>query len=475
MADIRHVVVLMLENRSFDSMLGRLYPAGPTFDGLTGNESNVWQGQAVKVWSGNAATPHLMTIPDPNAGESFADMNEQIFGRNPPGGAPANMSGFVSNYMGRGGPAPNIPMHGFSPASVPVISALARSFAVSDRWHASAPNQTWPNRFFVHTGTGGGYVNNSAKHAPYKMNTIYNRLVQKNRSWRIYRHDFVQAMLLSKIWGMVPDHIYDFNPQFLEDCRAGNLANYSFIEPRYYSILSAPPNDQHPTHDVSYGERLIAKCYQALRTSPAWEHVLFIVVYDEHGGIYDHVPPPPAVSPDGFAPDGFAFDRYGVRVPAVLISPWIPAGTVLRPPPGAQYPFDHTSIIATLRNLFSLGGPLTARDGAAPDFLHALSLPAPSNDGPDHLPVPMTTASRAALATAVAEPPNSMQLAMAQASAKLPTGSANAPEHAKLVSRASMPLPAPATAADARDLAVANADRFLNGGSAGPGGDDGSR
>jgi phospholipase C len=249
----------------------------------------------------------------------------------------------------------------------------------------------------------------------------------------------------------------------MEDCRTGNLPNYSFIEPRYYALLSAPPNDQHPTHDVSYGERLIARCYQALRTSPAWEHVLFIITYDENGGIYDHVPPPAAVSPDGFAPDGFKFDRYGVRVPAVLISPWIAPGSIVRPPPGAQYPFDHTSIIATLRKLFSLGGPLTARDDAAPDLLHALSLPQPSNAGPDHLPVPMATANKAMLATAASEPPNGMQLALAQASVKLPTGSANAAEHARTVSRSKAPLPQPATSAEAAGIAIANAERFLNG------------
>jgi phospholipase C len=169
------------------------------------------------------------------------------------------------------------------------------------------------------------------------------------------------------------------------------------------------------------------------------------------------------VSPDGFAPDGFKFDRYGVRVPAVLISPWIAPGSIVRPPPGSQYPFDHTSIIATLRKLYALGGPLTARDDAAPDLLHALSLPQPSNAGPDHLPVPMATPKPAMLAATKSEPPNDLQLALAQASAKLPTGSANAPEQARAAARSKAPLPEPATAAEAADIAVANAERFLKG------------
>src|SRR5205085_1969600 len=103
---------------------------------------------------------------------------------------------------------------------------------------------------------------------------------------------------------------------------------------------------------------------------------------DEHGGCYDHVPPPAAVPPDNQRPDNFAFDRFGVRVPAVLVSPWIPAGSIVRPPAGSRYPFDHTSILATLRKLFDLGDPLTDRDAAAPDFLHALSLQTASNGGP---------------------------------------------------------------------------------------------
>lgn len=466
MAQIDHVVVLMLENRSFDSMLGRLYPAGPKFDGLTGNEFNLLNGKQVKVWTGKNDRPGLMTIPDPGPGESFVNMTEQIFGANPKPGAAADMSGFVSNFVRKWpGAAPEIPMHGFTPEQVPVISELARSFGVSDRWHASAPNQTWPNRFFAHTGTAGGYVNNESKHAPFRMPTIFNRLTQKKRSWRIYRHDAAHAMLLSQIWSEVPDHIYHFNPQFLEDARTGNLPNYSFIEPRYFVLpLSSPPNDQHPSHDVGFGERLIARCYQALRNSPVWERTLFIITYDEHGGMYDHVPPPAAVSPDNKRPDGFAFDRYGVRVPAVLISPWIAPGSVIRPPKDSKYPFDHTSILATLRNLFSLGPPLTARDAAAPDLLGALTLPTPSNGGPSHTPLPNVKASPAELAAADAAPPNSMQRALAEAAPKLPTGSARAVEEARRLARAAPASgPTPSTAAEARTFATAGVAKFLRG------------
>ena len=208
------------------------------------------------------------------------------------------MSGFVSNYMKIGTNDPRGVMHGFTPEQLPVISQLARSFGVSDRWHASAPNQTWPNRFFMHTGTAGGYVNNSPTHFPYLMPTIFNRLSKRQRSWRIYFHDVPLTAGLSAILSELPDHLYPFEGAFMSDAMAGRLPNYSFIEPRYFAsrILHRMPNDQHPPHNVAYGERLIARCYDALRNGPGWPQTLFIVIYDEHGGLYDHVPPPSAVS-----------------------------------------------------------------------------------------------------------------------------------------------------------------------------------
>ncbi len=388
--DIQHVVVLMLENRSFDSMLGRLYPNRPDFDGLTGEESNAWGGRTFKVWTSDEMTPDAACLPNPDPNEHFADMTEQIFGAGAGPTSPADMSGFVSNYARTGVADPSGVMHGFTPEQAPVISQLAKSFGVSDRWHASAPNQTWPNRFFVHTGTAGGWVNNSPVHFPYTMPTIFNRLSQRQRSWRIYFHDAPLTAMLCSMLSELPDHLYPFEAAFMSDAMAGRLPNYSFIEPRYFAsrVFNRMPNDQHPPHNIAYGERLIARCYDALRNGPGWPQTLFIVIYDEHGGIYDHVPPPRAVSPDDVFPNGFKFDRYGVRVPAVLISPWIPAGSIVRPPAGSQYPFDHASVLSTLRKLFDLGEPLTERDAAAPDLLSALSLASPSNSGPASLALP---------------------------------------------------------------------------------------
>ena len=464
MAEIQHVVVLMLENRSFNSMLGRLYPARPDFDGLTGAESNEWDGKTIPVWASPTMTPEAACIPDPDPNELYADMTEQIFGSGLQPPSPPRMSGFVSNYMKNVGNDPRSVMHGFTPEQVPVISQLARSFGASDRWHASAPNQTWPNRFFVHTGTAGGYVNNAPARFPYLMPTIFNRLSERRRSWRIYHHDVPLTAMLAAILSELPEHLYSFENDFMNDAMAGRLPNYSFIEPRYFPslILNRMPNDQHPPHNVAYGERLIARCYDALRNGAGWDETLFIVTYDEHGGIYDHVPPPAAVSPDDAAPDGFKFDRYGVRVPAVLVSPWIPEASVVRPPAGFTYPFDHASILSTLRKLFDLGEPLTFRDAAAPDLLSALSLTSPSNGGPASLTFPTITPSAEEIASAHLAAPNDLQRSIVRLASTLPAGSAGLVA-ADFLSAAKDQIAAPgsATVEDALRQAEAGLSRFL--------------
>jgi phospholipase C len=455
----------MLENRSFDSMLGRLYPAGPDFDGLTGRETNRWSGQDVAVWASPEMTPEAATIPAVDPRESFEDMTEQLFGVGNPPLPPPAMSGFVENYMRTATNDPRAVMHGFTADQVPVLSALARSFGVSDRWHASAPNQTWPNRFFVHTGTAAGYVNNSPPQFPYEMPTIFNRLTEKQRSWRIYYHDLPQTATLARIWSELPDHLYFFEGDFMNDAMAGRLPSYSFIEPRYFSnpLLRRMPNDQHSPHSILFGERLIARVYDALRNGPGWEQTLFIITYDEHGGIYDHVPPPAAEPPDDLRPDGFAFDRYGVRVPTVIVSPWVPAGSVIRPPAASPHPFDHTSILATLRSLFDLGAPLTRRDAAAPDLLHALSLQSPSNTGPASLQIPAQDATNESVMIAHQRPPSALQQALAEMASHLPAGTANvASQSAALKSRALRPTPAFATVGDALDHAEEGLKRFLS-------------
>jgi phospholipase C len=456
--DIQHVVVLMLENRSFDSMLGTLYRKSPDFDGLSGDEQNIWHKPdgtqvPVPVWKSPGMTPQAACIPTPDPGELFTDIHVQLYGLTP-GEA---MSGFVDNYMRQPAAeapyAPAAPMHYYISGELPVMSLLAREFGVSDRWFAPAPCQTWPNRFFAHTGTANGYVNNTPTHFPYTMETVFNRMEKAGKGWRVYFHDVPQSITLTRLWDDVPAHFRPFNDDFIRDAASGNLPAYSFIEPRYFAdpILGKMPNDQHPPHNVSYGESLIASVYNAVRGGPGWKNTLLIVTYDEHGGCYDHVFPPAAVPPGGPSPDGFNFDRYGVRVPAVLVSPWIAKGSIIRPP--SDTPFDHTSIIATLGKLFTFA-PLTPRDAAAPDLLGALTGNG-ANNGPDFISAPEPTPGPAELTAAAAKPPNGMQKALATAAILLPTFGANLEAHIQRLTNVPDTAPAhPSVGAAIADIAT---------------------
>lgn len=321
LGSIDHIVVLMLENRSFDSMLGKLYPKSPSFEGLDGSEQNHdVQGVAVPVWSNTGTDETTMRIPDPDPGELWTDINAQLFGTaNVPTPAPTpTMDGFVKNYLGQKTTNPagdynakNV-MHYFTSKQVPVISALAQQFAICDYWFASAPCQTWPNRWFVHTGTADRRENNEPIHLP-NVETIYNRFEQAGvTDWKIYFHDLAQAHTLLQLW-LLGSHFH-FYRQFQADCQTGRLPCYSFIEPRYYSDFGNPENDQHPPSVVTLGEQLIADVYNCLRSSKVWLKTLLIITYDEHGGCYDHVAPPPAVAPEAPQPgQAFKFDRYTAR------------------------------------------------------------------------------------------------------------------------------------------------------------------
>jgi phospholipase C len=408
---IDHVVVLMLENRSFDSMLGWLYPDRPDFDGLTGKEANPWHRRdgtvMIPVWNDRGMSRAEARGPDPDPGEFFDDIEAQFWGAarmglNGHGHGIPDMSGFVDNYMQQprspdgAEPDPAAVMHCHSPEQVPVLSLLARSFGVSDRWFASAPCQTWPNRFFMHTGTAGGWVNNDPPHWPYRMHSLFNRMSDHKRDWTVYFHDLPQTATLHDVWSkLATSHFRLFHKEFVQDALNGALPAYSFIEPRYFvsRIHNKVPTDQHPPTNLVHAEELIARTYNALRAGPHWDRTLFIITYDEHGGLYDHVPPPAATPPGGPYPDGFTFDCFGARVPAVIVSPHIPAGSILRPPlneDGSGTPFDHTSIIKTVQELFHLGAPLTARVAAAPSLLPLLGEGGPLNAGPpriDFVPV----------------------------------------------------------------------------------------
>lgn len=447
---IRHIVVLMLENRSFDNVFGYLRPASPEFDGLDGAQCPGNDG--IAPWPTPAGTD-CSTTPNPDPGELFDDINAQLF-NGPITGVPS-MSGFVANYVRQGGKGADI-MHSFSRADLPVLSELADSFAVSDRWFASAPCQTWPNRFFTHAGTANGYENNTLNGFPFPMQTIFNEL-QGVVPWKIYFHDFPQAALLSRLWPYFAN--FRLIDDFVSDAAAGQLPAYTFIEPMYYPDAQQLANDMHPPHHVPFADALVARVYNAVRSSPNWTSTLLIVTFDEHGGCFDHVPPPAATQPEPPRPaQRFAFDRYGVRVPAVVISPYTAAGTVLRA--DGLTPYDHTSIMKTVRQCFGIAGPLTARDAAAPDLSAALNAAFDPHRGPVSVTAQVPAVDAVTLADARGRDVTDMQNLLALVAKNLEPlgGTVTIAQHIQNLIRAKIGAPAqtpgaPVTAGSAGDFA----------------------
>lgn len=449
---IDHIVVLMMENRSFDNVLGWLYdpenkppfnkvPDGQKFEGVSGKVLCNPRPDGGKACVGKGKSM-IDPFPDPN--EPYDDVYAQMYGDhthpNPipnPTYSPS-MDGFVINYAsaikaaappkqgcsrilsslfrGRSPMAtdPGIIMNCFTPESLPVINGLANAYGVCDHWFSSVPTQTFPNRSFVHAATSSGYVTNGWKTGPHawdigyllnKTDTIYNLLSRANVDWRIYYGGPLllcnALMIQEKLWEYVPLGRHFFHmTQFLEDAKKkGGLPSYTFIEPNMLcSRKYGPENDMHPAFAVTetgtatnvlYGEQLILTVYEALRNSPDWNSTLLVITFDEHGGTYDHVPtPPPAAKPPdklailsgqpGYS--GFDFKRYGVRVPAVLVSPWIKPGTV------CNTIFDHTSIIRTVSKRWLGGQHLTERDLHAKDLSEILTLETARDDSPEFMP-----------------------------------------------------------------------------------------
>jgi phospholipase C len=431
---IEHIVVVMLENRSFDNLLGTLYPPSSGFDGIPAGASNSYKDvfdETITVAATNTPpSGNKLTItPFPDPGESFDDMSEQIFGH-PSGTVPA-MAGFAQNYyevnLLSDTANPGDIMCYFTPDQLAVTSALASGYAVCDQWFAAGPVQTFPNRMFCHCATPSthtsllGNLDARVNDADYVVRladnieavagavtdtSIFELLDGTGgpdpANWKVYFHDVPLSVINSYVndaWtnGSPCVASYDgsdydppYGTSFLTDVVNDNLPSYSFIEPRYYDNYSGsglPPNSNHPGGasfpfggkpiDVIEGELFLLNLYATLALSPqVFEKTLLIVTYDEHGGTYDHVGPntapfaASAPSPFTVMPSNFDFTSLGVRVPTFFVNPSIPSGTVYRPPPPQSgkpyYPFDHTSIIATLCAQFGLAGPLTPRDAAAP-------------------------------------------------------------------------------------------------------------
>jgi phospholipase C len=395
-ADIKHIFVLAMENRSFDHLFAYADIAGiDPPDASFGSNSN-------------AKDPAALDPP-----HEFEDVQSQVTGEPP-------MSGFAQL------PYANVSMAAFPSGSVPVLRMLARQYMLFDNWFSSMPGPTWPNRFFFHAATSGGLDNSPSTVTTiesetidslsfdFQNGTIYQQLAQAGKKWRVYHDDlFPQVLAIKQMidpFRMKTEHFSCLKGNgvdcFNRDLNSNYNVDYTFIEPNYGLTQGGFPhgNCQHPLGSVTAGEAFIQYVYETIRTSAVWPNSLLIITYDEHGGFFDHVPPPLAAPPGddarnhdrAEAPKNCTFDRLGVRVPAVAISPWIPQGSIgSNVFPGQQ--FDHTAIISTVREVFGLPAALTHRDAAVPSIASACSLSQMRSDTPaalsalQRLPVPGVT------------------------------------------------------------------------------------
>ncbi|XWS71582.1 hypothetical protein CRYUN_Cryun03dG0150200 [Craigia yunnanensis] len=393
---IKTLVILVMENRSFDHLLGWLKTTRPEFDGLTGSESN-------PVNVSDPTSPNIFVsddalFVDSDPSHSFQAIREQIFGSNDSSANPAPMNGFVQQAESMGEGMGKTVMSGFKPSRLPVYTKLANEFCVFDRWFASVPASTQPNRFYVHSATSFGATSNVKKDLihGFPQKTISDSLDEDGLSFGIYYQNIPTTLFfksLRKLKHVTKFHNYAL--KFRLHARLGRLPNYVVVEQRYFDVEAFPANDDHPSHDVARGQRLVKEVYEILRGSPQWNETALLITYDEHGGFYDHVPTPVSgvPNPDGMVgpdPFYFKFNRLGVRVPTILISPWIDKATVIHEPAGPMphSQFEHSSIPATVKKLFILNSNfLTKRDAWAGTFENYFNLRStPRRDCPETLP-----------------------------------------------------------------------------------------
>ncbi len=358
-SSIEHVVVLMLENRSFDHMLGFLDHAGlepVTEHPLPNPDDPVEPGSPTHAPFALADYDSLSF--DPKHG--YPDVMAQLTASEGPWQTPYSFTntGFAWNYhLRRGAPGEEV-LGCYTPELLPILYTLAREYAVCSRWHSSLPSETWPNRLFAHAATSDNLVTNVERR--YTNRTIFEALSSAGHHWQIYAGDIPQVAAFSELYFHDGGFRFSRLSEFFEHAREGRLRGYSFIEPRHFG---SAVSSQHPRANVLLGEKLIRDVYAALASNKkTWSTSVLIVTYDEHGGFFDREHPPAAVPPRPAASDpefGFRFDLLGPRVPAVVVSPFIEAGTVF------DEVLDHTSIAATLRAIFGFEETLTDRDAKA--------------------------------------------------------------------------------------------------------------
>jgi phospholipase C len=410
---IQNVVVLVQENRSFDTFLGGL-TYNSSIDGVLTtkycNPLDLNDPNSVNVCA--QPTGQNIAQDDPNHGISGGNM--QIYGTYHPdedaikaGTVTAMMKGFVSEQKSMYRTGNDIDraaevIEYYTPAHIPVFSSLAENFLVFDRWFASVPGPTNPNRAYLTSGTSHGHGFNDVDFdiSALPQRSIFQQLTEKGISWINYsnttRSGFLPDALFYR-WTVASGHasgqVRDID-EFYADAEAGTLPQLTYINPECCTYQSF-----HPSSPIDLGESFVKGIYEALRSSPQWNTTLFILTFDEHGGFADHVPPPINVPPGDsllyteFAPDAkpitFDFTRLGMRVPTLLISPWVPKGAVENMPPPEQVgEYTHTSIPAFLAKMWDLD-ILTNRVGWSATFEHLIRTEEMRIDTPVTLPEPV--------------------------------------------------------------------------------------
>ncbi len=348
-SQIQHIVVLMMENRSFDQMLGwlKLTAGRGDVDGLDGTQSENFNGRTFQPFR---FRDRWTLRPDPDhSGDAIGDQLR---------------NGYVQCYARQNPQQPELVMGYFTDEDLPAYGSLARQFCVCDRWFASAPASTWPNRLWSLAGTAGGLLNNPRVDGGYfPFTNIFDLLTQRNVSWSYY-YDNIAFIWLFKGY-RVPRSNVRRVARFYADVQNGTLPSVSWIDPRFVDAPATfDANDDHPPADVRKGQFLVGQIYNALAANPAlFASTMLILMYDEHGGFYDHVRPP---------------DGMGPRVPAIIASPLVQAGSV------SSIVFDHTSIATTILKRFCADSdgniPVLGERPSQNDLWPLITLDAPRTD-----------------------------------------------------------------------------------------------